>query len=154
MNPSSPLPLLLAKPQNNGVYQLATPLLPTIAQASALAQLAFHRIDLTQISSKTDLLATLAVRLNFDQSVDQNFGHNFDALADVLADALTEIAPAASKGHVLLLAHSAHLPSALGADFGILLDVLRAVAEESQQRGQPFYGLFDSPAPTLTLLTI
>lgn len=142
MNPSSPLPLLLAKPQNNGIYQLATPLLPTIAQASALAQLAFHRIDLTQIRSKTDLLSTLAVRLNFDQS----FGHNFDALADALSDALAEIAPAASKGHVLLLVHSAHLPSALGADFGILLDVLRAVAEESQQRKQPFYGLFDSPA--------
>lgn len=123
-------------PERSGVYR--SPPDAAAVQAQAVADGAFGAAaDFDAISSKHELLDSLAVALALTAS----FGRNWDALADALQDL-----PVPEKGCVLHLKPDSGLPKALGHDWLTLLEILSDAASYWQERGRAFVVLIDGAA--------
>jgi Barstar (barnase inhibitor) len=86
-------------------------------------------LDVVAIDAAADVFAGMAGALDFPSW----FGANWDALEDCLSD----LSWREGEGYVLLLA------SYPGGDaLGVLIDVLRSVAEYWASRGKPFFAVF------------
>ena len=121
----------------SGVYR--TPVhADSLRERATAAQLDWLEADLAAATTKTKLLGELAAAAGFPAA----FGHNWDALADALGDLSWR--PAA--GYVLRLSSAPQAQRNLGADWHMLLDVLRTAAEEWKARGKPFVVLIDDAA--------
>lgn len=118
---------------HSGVYRASRA--DEIAGAAAASGLSLARISFQE---KDKLLRGIATALEFPEW----FGENWDALEDCLAD----LSWRKSAGHVLVFGEAR-----LGDDFGVLVDVLRAVAEHWAARGTPFFAVFIDPAGALSL---
>ena len=96
------------------------------------------RLDVVAIDAAADVFAGMAAALNFPPW----FGANWDALEDCLSD----LSWRERDGYVLVLA------SYPGEDvLGVLIDVLRSVAEYWASRGKPFFAVFLDPEKKLAL---
>lgn len=84
------------------------------------------------------LMKNIAAALGFPDW----FGGNWDALEDCLAD----LSWSKAAGHVLVFERAR-----ADDDLGVLIDVLRSVAESWAARGTPFFAVFIDPAGALSL---
>jgi hypothetical protein len=87
---------------------------------------------------KEALLKDIAAALDFPDW----FGQNWDALEDCLSD----LSWRDSAAHVLVFEEAKP-----GDDLGVLIDVLRSVADYWARRGTPFFAVFIDPARALAL---
>ena len=120
--------------QRSGVYRAPADARGLRERAGA-AQLAWLEAGLAHVNDKAGLLAALAAAAGFPPG----FGHNWDALADSLADFSWRPA----GGYVLYLRNTAAAQRALGAEWAMLLGVLRGAAGEWKARGRIFVALVD-----------
>jgi hypothetical protein len=95
-------------------------------------------LDVVMIDAATGVFDALAAALDFPDW----FGANWDALEDALSD----LAWRKGEGHVLLLRS---YPA--GDELGLLIDVLRSVADYWAGRGRPFFAIFIDPQKRLAL---
>jgi hypothetical protein len=117
----------------SGVYR--APRADDIVRAAAGSDLSLVKI---KFQAKDKLLRGIAAALEFPDW----FGENWDALEDCLSD----LSWRKAAGHVLLFERAK-----VGDDFGVLLDVLRSVAEYWATRSTPFFAVFIDPAGVLPL---
>lgn len=120
----------LRDPGRSGVYRARVA--HDIEQATRASGLDVVPVD------AADVFAGMARALDFPSW----FGANWDALEDCLSD----LSWREREGYVLLLA------SHPGGDaLGVLVDVLRSVAEYWASRGKPFFAVFLDPEKKLAL---
>jgi RNAse (barnase) inhibitor barstar len=118
----------LLTPARSGVYR--APAHVEAVRHSADADALWIDIDLTNVSSKGELLDVFARAFGFPAT----FGRNWDALVDMLQDLSTRPASA----WVLRLTHGSHAARVLGAEWATLLEVLAETAAYWKQHGKGF----------------
>ena len=128
----------LSDPAKSGVYR--APHDRDIRDALSGAQIDLATLEL--VAGKEAMLAAIARALEFPDW----FGGNWDALEDSLAD----LSWRRGRGHVILF-FGADARGMAADDLGILLDVLRAVAEFWCERNRPFFAVFVDPPVELAL---
>lgn len=102
-----------------------------LAQAASGAKLRFLSADLKAVTSKTELLATLAKGLKLPE----HFGSNWDALADSVEDGDW----LGKSGCVIALLHAGAYRKAHGVDWTMLEDILAEASDYWRQRHKPFW---------------
>ncbi len=115
-----------------GVYRLSCPL-EVLRGNVALSELRSFEIDLGNVHSKGEFLASVAHAI---QAPDW-FGHNFDALADALCD-LSWLGDG-DKGYVLLLLNSDDTLGLTTADHTIVTDIFNDAVSCWKSAGKPFW---------------
>lgn len=126
---------MTSAPQN-GVYRIDRP--EAVRDAALARGLEVTSIEVSN-TGKGELLSQIARALEFPGW----FGGNWDALEDCLCDLSWR---PAQQGWLLVFHNLAP-----GEDFGVLVDVLAAVAEYWRDRGQPFVAVFVDPQRRLAL---
>jgi len=126
--------------QRSGVYRVSD---AGALPPKAAAGLDIVSISLADVAAKDALLERFAAALAFPDW----FGANWDALEDCLGD----LSWRPDTGHLLLIEGFETLASTARDDFGVLLDLLADVAEQSMARGRAFFALFVDPRRTLGL---
>jgi len=120
-------------PRLSGVYR--SPSDPIAVQARAVAGgAASASVDLDAISSKRELLDTLAA----DLALPKSFGRNWDALADCLQDL-----PVPAQGWLLHIKHAQGVQRALGSEWLTLLEILHDAAIYWKEHGRAFVVFID-----------
>jgi RNAse (barnase) inhibitor barstar len=118
-----------------GAYCLHCPIEVLRANA-ALADFEMFEVDLIEVHSKGEFLATVAKSI---QAPDW-FGHNFDALADALADfSWLDSIP---LGYVLLLRNGGDTLGLTEMDHDILMGIFQETTEYWKTQGKPFWVFF------------
>lgn len=97
-----------------------------------------HLVARVRYGDQEALMKNIAAALAFPEW----FGANWDALEDCLSD----LSWLPASGYVLVVEGAEP-----GDDLGVLIDVLRAVAEWWAPRGKPFAAIFVDPARRLHL---
>jgi RNAse (barnase) inhibitor barstar len=116
-----------------GIYTLNCPL--TMLEANvALSGLALLEVNLSGVSGKGALLASLAQVL---QAPDW-FGHNWDALTDVLGD----LSWLPAEGYVLLLRNGGERLGLSEADFAIVTEIFEETVKYWKTQHKPFWVFF------------
>jgi hypothetical protein len=121
-------------PESSGVYR-APHDLAALTRRAAASRAAWLRADLAEVRDKPGLLLVLAGVFGFPRS----FGHNWDALSDSLQDLSWHPA----GGYVLRLDNCAGARRRIGADWDILLEILRESAMYWKARDKPFIVIAD-----------
>jgi len=121
-------------PESSGVYR-APHDLAELTRRAAASRAAWLHADLAQVQDKPGLLRVLAGVLGFPR----DFGNNWDALSDSLQDLSWH--PAAA--YVLRFDNCAGARQKIGADWDILLEILRESAMYWKARGTPFIVIAD-----------
>lgn len=91
---------------------------------------ASFKVDLTRVRDKAAALRAFQAAFGFPAT----FGHNWDALADHLQDLTWRPA----DEYVLSIASGPETQNALGADWPVLLEILRETASYWSGRGKRF----------------
>ena len=123
--------------EESGAYRAPERVDPLRARAEGSGTTWFE-VDLAAVRNKTRLLEAIARACGFPA----NFGGNWDALADALQDLWWRPA----RGYVLHLRNGGAASAALGAEWSVLVEVLRASATYWKARGKPFIALIDEAA--------
>jgi hypothetical protein len=123
-------------PPRSGVYH--TPVHIDAVRQAAGPGVLWLDLDLGKIGSKSELLDLFTREAGFPAG----FGGNWDALADALQD----LSWRPAQGYAVRLAAAAAASQALGADWAMLVEVLRETAAYWKSRGKPFVVFVDDAA--------
>ena len=118
-------------PSASGVYRTPAAI-ERLQAATERAGAAWKALELAGVADKASLLEALARAL----ALPDTFGANWDALADSVEDL-----PVEARGYVVRLRHAS--PARLGADWAMLLDILREGALYWKTRGRAFIVFVD-----------
>jgi hypothetical protein len=124
------LALRLKNVKEAGVY-LVTCELDDVRAAAKEAGLVLFDVDLSNVHSKIEFMAAIALAIEAPEW----FGKNWDALADALSDLSWKKAP----GYVLLLVHSTDHFNLLGNDHDVARDILETTVEYWKSQDKPFW---------------
>ena len=102
-----------------------------LAAAAGAAKLRFLTADLAHVTSKAELLTSLARGLRLPE----HFGSNWDALADSVEDGEW----LGKKGCVIALSNSGAYRKAHGIDWTTCEDILAEASDYWRERHKPFW---------------
>lgn len=123
---------ILTDPKRCGVFRYSGDL-NKLESAAKAAHLSLHKLDLSAVRGKSDLLANFAKTLNFPAYFDKNW----DALDECLSDLEWLDAP----GWVLVLSGVSLFAPRDEESLDTTIDVLQSVAEYWSQESKPFWAI-------------
>lgn len=112
-------------------FYMATCELDDVRSAAKDAGFALFDVDLTNVHSKSEFMAAIALKIEAPEW----FGKNWDALADALGDLSWKNAP----GYVLLLVNSTEHFNLLKIDHDVAREILETTVVYWKTQNKPFW---------------